>query len=366
MASRPAAIPTILEGTAFYYLAEGAANIVYQVSTPWRQSTPEPSLVEEYGDGTPPPSIIDDISPGPLEENIYEGKSFSHRAPCYIAQANWERLIQPLFPPHQLVGQALLDIQPGHIVAKLNEDLHDWENGKNPTNGSLDPTTPRPTKRQRIYLADDNHALLVKDMTSRTAAFQQLNLVEFKPKWLAQSPSAPQYSKRCRQCARMARINAERARKKEPPMTFYCPLDLTSRKDEGMNHVASLIVQSGVSNCQIKRFAQWLENTDILDNLKARQIELDQIGVLRGDVNDERLLAAMTLRDCTVFVKCTSADNREWEARIGDLDLKSKDKINYWRGIEWSLIEEGWYEGLEDYNDRQPLVCRLSRDLSGT
>jgi hypothetical protein len=39
------------------YLNEGAANIVYRFSK--RQSTPEPSLIEEYGVGTPPPSEIE-------------------------------------------------------------------------------------------------------------------------------------------------------------------------------------------------------------------------------------------------------------------------------------------------------------------
>ena len=92
-------------------------------------------------------------------------------------------------------------------------------------------------------------------------------------------------------------------------------------------------------------------------------MDLDQTGVLEGDPNDEKLLAAMTLRDCTVFVKVTDADPREWEARIGDLDLKSRDKIGYWRGVERDLIEEGWYKGSERDEDRQPIVCRLSRDV---
>ena len=187
-------------------------------------------------------------------------------------------------------------------------------------------------------------------------------LIEFKPKWLVQSPSAPRNSKRCRQCARMARTNAERARNRKPPMASPCPLDLTSEKSEDIHHAARLLLQPGASDYQINRFAQWLGDTDLLDQLKARQVALDAVGVIDGDADDERLLAAMTLRDCTVFVKSTSANPREWEARIGDLDLKSRDKIDYWRGVERQLIDEGWYQGAENGENRQPLVCRLSRD----
>ena len=67
----PGDLPEFPEETGFHYLAEGAANIVYRISIHPR--TPEPSILEEYGDGTPPPSIIDD-NPVPLWERPYEGK----------------------------------------------------------------------------------------------------------------------------------------------------------------------------------------------------------------------------------------------------------------------------------------------------
>jgi len=37
------------------------------------------------------------------------------------------------------------------------------------------------------------------------------------------------------------------------------------------------------------------------------------------------------------------------EARLGDLDLKSSagEKAAYWRRLERSLIDEGWYTGTE-------------------
>ena len=159
----------------------------------------------------------------------------------------------------------------------------------------------------------------------------------------------------------MARLNAERTRHHEQPVPFFCPLDLISKQRDEISPVANLVMEPGVSNSQITRFIDWLEHTDILDNLKAYQIELDPTGVMKTNSGDEKLLAAMTLRDCTVYVKCTSRDPGEWEARLGDLDLKSKAKIPYWQDVENSLIEEGWYEGIETVGNRQALICRLSR-----
>jgi len=38
------------------------------------------------------------------------------------------------------------------------------------------------------------------------------------------------------------------------------------------------------------------------------------------------------------------------EARIGDLDMKSPEggKADYWRALERSLIDGGWYTGTEE------------------
>lgn len=50
-------IPALPEHSGVSYLAEGAANVVYRLSI--RYPTPDPSILEEYGDGTPPPAEID-------------------------------------------------------------------------------------------------------------------------------------------------------------------------------------------------------------------------------------------------------------------------------------------------------------------
>lgn len=185
--------------------------------------------------------------------------------------------------------------------------------------------------------------------------------MEFKPKWLSQSHSAPPSSKRCRQCARVARANAERKRTGEPLRTLWCPLDLVSESRADLEGVAVQLLAPKQDPALATRLARWLETSPLLRQLCAAQKRLDGKGVLAGEV-DERFLAAMTLRDCTVFIKFPwGAGGRAVEARLGDLDLKSAGKKAYWRATEVGLIEEGWYSGHEREEDRQPLTCQLSR-----
>jgi hypothetical protein len=95
-------IPSIPECTILSYLNEGAANIVYRIQV--RHSTPPPSQLEEYGEGTPPPTEIEteiDEKYDELERlHVFDGmcpfhscsSSFNHRdctpfqpRPCHTA-----------------------------------------------------------------------------------------------------------------------------------------------------------------------------------------------------------------------------------------------------------------------------------------
>jgi len=197
-------------------------------------------------------------------------------------------------------------------------------------------------------------------------------VIEFKPKWLTQSPSAPENSKRCRQCARVARQNAERARNREKPAKTFCPLDLVSEDRRDLVNVARILLapisdgQPVESEHKIIRFAKWLESNTLLKRLRNYQNLFDKVGPFNAPVEDKDFLRAMTLRDCTVFVRFPEDENAKIEARIGDLDLKSKDKKQYWHDTELALIEEGWYEGLENKEEYQPLNnCSLNKDRKG-
>lgn len=195
-------------------------------------------------------------------------------------------------------------------------------------------------------------------------------MIEFKPKWLAQSPNAPRPSKRCRTCALHARRTAVSLRKDPSARVrdHFCPLDLVSTDVNDIIRVARQIIYSGHTDLmtphsykRLSRFVIWLQTNRILSQLLKMQMELDTKGVLVGDAMapDCKLLTAMTLRDVTCYVLYTGDENGPLEAKLGDLDLKSPDKQAEWRITEAELIAEGWYDGTENKEDKQPLVCNL-------
>jgi inositol-pentakisphosphate 2-kinase len=281
--------------------------------------------------------------PHVLDKLLRLRKDLPTTAPCAIAQDAWERVIAPLFFEDELVCQSLVQLRPGKVTERLNEELRGWERDY-PLKGSLRSL---------------DHGLLITDMTPGPVGEE---VIEFKPKWLVQSPSAPPGSKRCRQCARVARMNAERKRKGETIQKAFCSLDLVSKDPKDLLRVATILLHPEPSQANINRFARWLQTNQLLDRLRDEQYTLDRVGVMEADHTDEKFRAAMTLRDCTVFVRFPAdaeADD-EIEARLGDLDLKSPDKAQYWKDTERALIKEGWYTGTEQLEDRQRLTCRLS------
>lgn len=291
-------------------------------------------------------------------------------APCEIAQAYWEKYIRPLFEQDEIVNQSLVAVDTG-LITQLSTQLREGE-----VNGKLDGLNrSRLKKRHGTYLAYDTHGLLVTDMTPGlcsvflawilwvliTEVFSGQYFVEFKPKWLVQSPSAPADSKRCRTCALAARTKAN-ARPGETLKSPVCPLDLISADISDVERAAGLFPATTQVNKE--RLIRWLRSTRLLQRLRDIQDKMDSKGVLDADTDDPNLLVAMTLRDCTVFVRFPddpSNDDSAVEARLGDLDLKGKGKEEYWKSLERALIEEGWYEGKEKAEDAQPLTCSIGR-----
>lgn len=127
-----------------------------------------------------------------------------------------------------------------------------------------------------------------------------------------------------------------------------------------------MLVHSGSSKDNIERLARWINKTSLLRRLRDIQITKDTQGVLAPDRATNGLLVAMTLRDCSVFVRFPAdpANDEEIEARIGDLDVKSPAKLRYWQASERALIDEGWYMGTEPDELRQPIICSLNRGAS--
>ena len=104
-----------------------------------------------------------------------------------------------------------------------------------------------------------------------------------------------------------------------------------------------------------------VEAQGLLGTLKTFQKQLDPHGVLgvKGVEPIYSLCRAMTLRDCTLYVRRSRG---EIEARLGDLDLKQPGKLMGWRETEKNLIDEGWYTNKEAHQYvTKESICLLSK-----
>ncbi|OBT83276.1 hypothetical protein VE02_08486 [Pseudogymnoascus sp. 03VT05] len=342
------------------YLSEGAANVVYTINVPPQSSAPEHGDIQEKAEDTAP--------------NPWHGKLLRFRkdlpttTPTLNAHIAFRTSIAPLFPAEDLIDIRLVSLGSSHLIQTLNAALRAAEQPPS--------ESPRPRQRHGVYLADDPHALLITDMSPPTSA----TLIQFKPKWLAPSPSAPPGSKRCRTCA----LHAKRGISKPS----FCPLDLISSSPDDVRRAAALLlglpasaattastttstvtaaqigsaaqngstkpgsggVQNGAANSSaqsgapvatphqlqtLPRLTHWALTSPLLRHLRHIQTTCDPHGVssLLSDSTHQPpspsslsgLQIAMTLRDVTVFLVVPDGEG-VLRARLGDLDVKSLGK----------------------------------------
>ncbi|KAI4186046.1 MAG: hypothetical protein L6R41_003747 [Letrouitia leprolyta] len=353
-----------------HYLAEGAANVVFILYSKRGIST----LDDDFGEpGTTTEDGVPRIDPRLKGKLLRLRKDLPFIAPVADSHRHFEEQIAPLFPPEILVEQLLCNVSPDFIT-KCNEEL--W---------SLEEHGLRPKKRLGVYLAENEpYATAITDMRSD----DQHACCDFKPKWLAQSPTAPPDSKRCRTCA----LRAMRAVKDAGSLerTGFCPLTLV---DGNQNYLASSLGRalghSKGTPINIPDFVQQLrpffEKSPLFELLRDLQIKKDPKGILRADPNDVDFMTAMTIRDCTLFLKVSclnllyynnlttilkipnhEGNEAKIETRLGDLDLKTPEgnKAEYWRETEQQLIDGGWYTATEERTFTQRKddpVCLLSK-----
>ena len=332
------------DGVQLVYLGEGAANVVYRI-LPLDPSISSDLNFESYGPNTPPPTEIEPLHVDPnLEGRLVRlRKRTSSTTPVADSQTHFENSIKHLFPFENLVQQVLF--RPSkNLLRDCNVRLREMEK-----------KGVRPGKRHGVYLAEDEmYGMLVTDMSRND---DSCRFFEFKPKWLAQSPSAPQKSNRCRTCAL-------RAMKKGARPSF-CPLDLMD-KDRITPAVCCIMgldprrrkEYSDLEKETLVRIRDFLLKDPLLSRLKQLQTSKDPNGVLEANVISPDFLAAMTLRDCTLYLKVgqTSID-----ARLGDLDLKTgKGKAEYWRSLERQLIDGRWYTATENGSSVGENLCQLA------
>jgi inositol-pentakisphosphate 2-kinase len=192
--------------------------------------------------------------------------------------------------------------------------------------------------------------------------------IEVKPKWLSQSPTAPSNAIRCRTCA----LQVE---KPKDATKYICPLKLLAGDwdivypwvwgrvaEQLSDHAKSTGPQIHALATNIaSHLTKYITDghgRDLLRRLEALQKNLDQQGVLyreritttsqeSRDAFDHNLRLAMTLRDCSLYLKIgyksTGALPGTIDCKLGDLDFKSADKIEDWAIKESELLESNAY-----------------------
>lgn len=358
-----AALPALPADATLSYLAEGAANIIYRLSTP---------------PGSPQfPHLL-----------LRARKALPSTQPNQLSYAQLVHVFHPMFPAHLLLPTTLIRLPPS-LVARENTALR-----------ALEAANKRPAKRHGLYLEPSEHfGSLIMDMSPHplapsflaralalamlparifgftptpTLATRQL-LIEFKPKWVLQSPGAPRRWRRCRTCAL-------RLSKHQKP--GFCPLDVASGDEQRVRRSVAFLLPAvqphglvlrgtetwaGTRDAVAERVLRYLRGSELMAVLKGLHGALDPHGPVgmrdRGEEDRRRFVTAMTVRDLTVFLRI-DLDGSEGEidgveAKVGDLDLKTGDagKWEYWEQVERMLTDDGWYEGLEEGAEEKGVWC---------
>jgi hypothetical protein len=85
----------------------------------------------------------------------------------------------------------------------------------------------------------------------------------------------------------------------------------------------------------------------LLVHLRNLQERLDKTGPLGASADDEQFQLAMTLRDCSVFLRVLKMPDQPLPkviAKLADLDKKNAAaKMSYWRRTERELVEDKAY-----------------------
>ncbi|RAH51564.1 inositol-pentakisphosphate 2-kinase [Aspergillus brunneoviolaceus CBS 621.78] len=328
--------PNMLElpvGAELVYLAEGGANIIYRIlfSTQTHKGR-NPKDVPITVSSNLPSGVTNRYSiPASFKGKLLRlRKDTSSGIPYEEIARNFDQCIRPLFKPEDLVDQELVCLPRG-LVQLCNEQLL-----------AAEQTGQRPRRRQGVYLSTtETFGLLITDMT--TFASPGTTLSELKPKWLAQSPSAPANSRRCRTCALREMKNHKARKTGKSEETSFCPLDLVSDRFENVFRAARF-----VKGCKDQaRLAKVLYRNSTLQKLLAHQKSMCDVGLHGPPVTSVEKSLGMTLRDCTMFIRIPKDETSRIEVRLGDLDLKTGagGKAKYWLDLELRLNDEGWYMG---------------------
>jgi len=287
-----------------------------------------------------------------------------------VQQKFYQSAIKPLLGTYA-IRQELVILRKSGIVEELNKHLRD-----------IDET--RKDKFKGTFIGQTDWGFLVEDMrpdseslyctaTSRATVLipfaepEDSILIEFKPKWLSQSPSAPKDAVRCRQCAMELRnLIHDPSCSRTMPDKKPCPLTLDTDDAPPQASSPFRIAPKLAFADEREHYRAVLSNVarhPAIHDLKLQQIRHDKLGPLFAEPSDPRFVVAMTLRDCTCFVQLHRRD-RSVKLRMGDFDWKDPlVKFERWRKAEQELIERGFYTArwilCSGVFYRPPTLCAL-------
>ncbi|UNI14264.1 Inositol-pentakisphosphate 2-kinase [Purpureocillium takamizusanense] len=250
----------------------------------------------------------------------------------YLAQQNfYQGAIKPLLGSYA-IRQELVILRKSGIIEELNNYLRDNDG-------------ERKDKFKGTFVGQTDWGFLVEDM--RPAKPEDSTLIEFKPKWLSQSPSAPKDAVRCRQCAMELRnLIHDPSRSRTMPEKKPCPLALDADNAPPQASSPFRIAPQLALTDEQEHYRAVLSSVarhPAIHDLKLQQIRHDKLGPLNAAPTDPRFVIAMTLRDCTCFVQVHRRD-RSVKLRMGDFDWKDPlVKVERWQKAEQELIERGFY-----------------------
>lgn len=309
-------VEDLITDAKFVYVAEGRANAVFQI-------IPRQGGHQLDGWLLRAPKEVEGTSPHSYEE----------------LQRYREQLVGPRVGPRHLVPQLLVSVpSSANKILNTERDLHS-------------------RRREPDSSIAEGYAMLIQDMNPLPGR-GDLGL-EFKPKWLAQSPIAPKDARRCRTCAREAFRNGEKqaeGKKTTPPV---CPLGLVDSDPAVVLETIQLLAPDWTPEEQ-DRLQRAFSSSGIFHKLRDLQVQGDPGDTMFTNPQDEDFGLAMTLRDCTCFVRMPKATDGDVEIKLADVDRKNwESKAEYWQHSHTNLVENGYYHGTE--TPKMETSCLIER-----